>query len=78
VHFKGRIRPADRGTVTLQRRRVSATGWTTFATDTVNSNGHYALAWTPHNGNDFEWRVVVRRSPAADRGVSRTRLVQVT
>jgi hypothetical protein len=78
VHFKGKIRPADRGTVTLQRRRVSATDWTTFATDTVNSNGHYAVAWTPHNGRDFEWRVVVRRSPAADRGVSRTRLVQVT
>ena len=78
VHFSGRIKPADRGTVILQRRRVSATKWTTFATDTVNARGHYALAWTPHNGRDFEWRVVVKKSAAVDRGVSRTLLVQVT
>jgi bacillolysin len=78
VHFSGRIKPADRGTVTLQRRRVSETKWTTFATDTVNARGHYALAWTPRNGRDFEWRVVVKKSTAVDRGVSRTLLVQVT
>jgi hypothetical protein len=78
VHFSGRIKPADRGTVTLQRRRVSETKWTTFATDTVNARGHYALAWTPRNGRDFEWRVVVKKSAAVDRGVSRTLLIQVT
>jgi hypothetical protein len=78
VHFSGRIKPADRGSVILQRRRVSETKWTTFATDTVNARGHYAVAWTPRNGRDFEWRVVVRKSAAVDRGVSRTLLIQAT
>jgi hypothetical protein len=78
VHFSGRIKPADRGTVTLQRRRISDTKWTTFATDSVNARGHYAFAWTPHNGRDFEWRVVVKKSAAVDRGVSRTLRVHVT
>jgi Zn-dependent metalloprotease len=78
VHFYGKVAPADRGTVTLQRRRVSATTWTTFDSVAVNARGRYALAWTPHSGRDFEWRVVVRKSPAVDRGVSHTLRVQVT
>jgi Zn-dependent metalloprotease len=78
VHFSGKIAPADRGTVTLQRRRASSSTWTTFASASVNARGRYGLAWTPHGGRDFEWRVVVRRSPAVDRGVSHTLLVQVS
>ena len=77
VHFSGRIRPADRGNVTVHRRRVGESTWTAFATDAVNSHGRYRLAWTPKSGRDFEWRVVVKGSPTVSRGVSRTLLVRV-
>jgi bacillolysin len=78
VHFAGRVFPRDRATATLQRRRVSATTWKTFATVGLTSKGRFKLAWTPRGGADFAWRVVVKKSKSLARGVSRTLIVHVT
>jgi len=78
VHFSGRVRPADRSTVIVQRRRASGGSWTRFATAALSSSGHYGLSWTPTSGRDVEWRVKVKKSSGFVRGVSKIRLVRVT
>jgi len=78
VHFSGRIRPADRSTVIVKRRRASGGPWTRFAVAAVSSSGHYGLTWTPTSGRDYEWRVKVKKSSDFVHGVSKTRLVRVT